>query len=65
MRTTPLYTDLEKQDPSLFKWLNYAKEILLNMINPSKEDDEFKENKENPERTWPSTTKYSTSIGDT
>ena len=58
-----MYSDLEKQDPSLFKRLNYAKEILLNMINPNKEE-EKNENKENPERTRPSTTKYSSSIGD-
>lgn len=65
IRTTPLYSDLEKQDPSLFKRLNYAKEILLNMINPSKEDEETKNgNKENPEKTRPSTTKYSSSNGD-
>ncbi len=35
IKTTPLYSDLEKHDPSLFKRLNYAKEILLNMIHPS------------------------------
>ena len=37
IKTTPLYSDLEKHDPSLFKRLNYAKEILLNMIHPSKD----------------------------
>jgi hypothetical protein len=45
-KTTPLYSDLEKQDPSLFKRLNYAKEILLNMIHP--ENEESRGNKENP-----------------
>ena len=34
------------------------------MINPNKEEEDKTENKENPERTWPSTTKYSSSIGD-
>ena len=34
---TPLYQDLEKENPSLFKRLNYAKEILVNMINPKKD----------------------------
>jgi len=35
------------------------------MINPSKEDEETKNgNKENPEKTRPSTTKYSSSNGD-
>jgi len=28
------YSDLEKSDPSLFKRLNYAKEMLMNLINP-------------------------------
>lgn len=36
VRHTPLIHDLEKNDPSLFKRLNYAKEILVHMINPSK-----------------------------
>ncbi len=35
------------------------------MINPGKEEDEFKDNKENPDKVRPSTTKYSTSIGET
>jgi len=34
------------------------------MINPNKEEEDKTENKENPERTRPSTTKYSSSIGD-
>jgi hypothetical protein len=33
VRNTPLNTDLENVDPSLFKRLNYAKEILVGMIN--------------------------------
>jgi len=41
---TPLYQDLEKEDPSLFKRLNYAKEILVNMINPAKRADINEEN---------------------
>ena len=28
------YNDLESTDPSLFKRLNYSKEILFSMINP-------------------------------
>lgn len=44
--------------------MNYAKEILLNMINPNKDEEDKTENKENPEWTRPSTTKYSSSIGD-
>jgi len=40
VRNTPLYQDLEREDPSLYKRLNYAKEILVNMINPSKRDDQ-------------------------
>jgi len=28
------HVELEKTDPSLYKRLNYAKEILLNLINP-------------------------------
>jgi hypothetical protein len=44
VKTTPLYSDLEKHDPSLFKRLNYAKEILLNMIHPSQKDSGDKEN---------------------
>ena len=50
IKTTPLYSDLEKQDPSLFKRLNYAKEILLNMIHPENEEKGGVTNKENPER---------------
>ena len=42
IKTTPLYSDLEKHDPSLFKRLNYAKEILLNMIHPSQRSDSDK-----------------------
>jgi|JI10StandDraft_1071094.scaffolds.fasta_scaffold952018_1 hypothetical protein len=35
------------------------------MINPAKEEEEVKnDNKENPERTRPSTTKHSSTIGD-
>lgn len=68
IKTTPLYSDLEKQDPSLFKRLNYAKEILLNMIHPENDEKGGVTNKENPERVipelktdwfWPSTTKMS------
>jgi len=45
VRNTPLYHDLEKKDPSLYKRLNYAKEILVHMINPSKSNnDKDKEN---------------------
>lgn len=48
VRSTPLYSDLEIKDPSLFKRLNYAKEILVHMINPMKEDNDRKaEDKEN------------------
>lgn len=36
VRSTPLYSDLENKDPSLFKRLNYAKEILVHMIHPEK-----------------------------
>ena len=36
VRNSPLYYDLEKKDPSLFKRLNYAKEILVHMIQPTK-----------------------------
>ena len=39
VRQTPLYKDLETTDPSLFKRLNYAKEILVNMIHPQKKVD--------------------------
>lgn len=49
VRNTPLYQDLEKKDPSLFKRLNYAKEILVHMINPSKTETELNE-KENKSR---------------
>jgi len=38
---------LEKENPSLFKRLNYAKEILVNMINPKK--DRNKETENEPE----------------
>ena len=41
---TPLYQDLEKENPSLFKRLNYAKEILVNMINPKKDRNKETEN---------------------
>lgn len=40
LRTTTIsndfksYNELESTDPSLFKRLNYSKEILLSMINP-------------------------------
>ena len=44
VKTTPLYSDLEKHDPSLYKRLNYAKEILLNMIHPSQKESGDKEN---------------------
>ncbi len=44
VKSTPLYQDLEKEDPSLFKRLNYAKEILVNMINPKKEKLNTQEN---------------------
>ena len=44
VRNTPLYQDLEKKDPSLYKRLNYAKEILLNMIYPRNESDKNSEN---------------------
>ena len=40
VKSTPLYQDLEKEDPSLFKRLNYAKEILVNMINPKRANEE-------------------------
>lgn len=46
VRNTPLYQDLENKDPSLFKRLNYAKEILVHMINPQKQS-EAKIEKEN------------------
>jgi polo-like kinase 1 len=46
VRSTPLYVDLEKKDPSLFKRLNYAKEILVHMIHPMKAK-EMPDNKEN------------------
>lgn len=49
VRNTPLYPDLEKKDPSLYKRLNYAKEILVNMINPSKPSTDITD-KENLER---------------
>lgn len=47
VKSTPLYVDLEKKDPSLYKRLNYAKEILVHMINPvkAKEVSGDKENK--------------------
>jgi hypothetical protein len=48
VRTSPLYQDLEKEDPSLFKRLNYAKEILVGMINPSKLKQEVNEENYNP-----------------
>lgn len=44
VKTTPLYSDLENHDPSLYKRLNYAKEILLNMIHPSQKESGDKEN---------------------
>ena len=46
VRNSPLFHDLEKKDPSLFKRLNYAKEILMHMINPksSGKNDNEKEN---------------------
>ena len=47
VRNSPLYQDLENKDPSLFKRLNYAKEILMHMINPSKSSNEQIEEKEN------------------
>lgn len=49
---SPLYQDLEKEDPSLFKRLNYAKEILVGMINPQKQKQEVNEENFNP---WLST----------
>lgn len=39
VRHAPLHTDLENDDPSLFKRLNYAKEILVGMINTKKPSD--------------------------
>jgi len=48
VKNSPLYQDLEKEDPSLFKRLNYAKEILVGMINPSKQKDEVNEENFNP-----------------
>jgi len=47
VRTSPLYQDLEKKDPSLFKRLNYAKEILMHMINPNKNSNDKSMEKEN------------------
>jgi hypothetical protein len=47
IRHTPLHHDLEKNDASLFKRLNYAKEILVHMINPSKSPNEDVFEKEN------------------
>ena len=45
VRNTPLYQDLEKEDPSLYKRLNYAKEILVNMMNPKREGKKTEENR--------------------
>ena len=51
VRSSALATDLEKKDPSLFKRLNYAKEILVHMLNPSKNSEKTeKENVEQRER---------------
>jgi hypothetical protein len=36
------YSTLEKSDPSMYKRLNYAKEMLLNLINPNKLNKEKK-----------------------
>ena len=46
VKKTPLYQDLEKECPSLFKRLNYAKEILVNMINSKQPVDRNSENKQ-------------------
>ena len=45
VKKMPLQQDLEKECPSLFKRLNYAKEILVNMINSKQPVDRNSENR--------------------
>ena len=40
------YNELENSDPSLFKRLNYSKEILLSMINPKIKKSKNKQKKQ-------------------